>query len=117
MPVLTTKPWSVLASILIARLALVPHVGTAATWADPAKVLRVALESDITGFESAGPAHRAGNDPSGNCGRAKVVVAAHESRTLASRGEIMLRDTLANLKKTMAACGQPFRLHRCPQPI
>jgi hypothetical protein len=41
---------------------------------------------------------------SGNCGRPKAVVAVHESRTLAGRaGEIMLRDTPANLAKTMAA--------------
>src|SRR5271155_2111128 len=53
MPVLTTKLRPVLASILIALSAIVPHVGSAATWADPAKVLRVALPSDITGLDPA----------------------------------------------------------------
>jgi oligopeptide transport system substrate-binding protein len=48
----TTKLRSVLAAILIA-LAAVPGVGSAATWADPAKVLRVALPSDITGLDPA----------------------------------------------------------------
>jgi len=32
---------------------MVPHVGSAATWADPAKVLRVALPSEITGLDPA----------------------------------------------------------------
>ncbi len=51
MPVLATKPRLAIASILIALSAMAPHVGSAATWADPTKVLRVALPSDITGFD------------------------------------------------------------------
>lgn len=53
MPVPTTKLRPALALILIALSAIVPHIGSAATWADPAKVLRVALPSDITGLDPA----------------------------------------------------------------
>jgi ABC-type oligopeptide transport system substrate-binding subunit len=53
MPVLTTKLRPVVASLLIAFSAMVPQVGSAATWADPAKVLRVALPTDITGLDPA----------------------------------------------------------------
>jgi oligopeptide transport system substrate-binding protein len=40
-------------TMLIAISAAVPHVGLAATWGDPGKVLRVALPSDITGVDPA----------------------------------------------------------------
>lgn len=53
MPVLATKPRLAVASMLIALSAMTPHVGSAATWADPTKVLRVALPSDITGLDPA----------------------------------------------------------------
>jgi oligopeptide transport system substrate-binding protein len=51
MSVPTTKHRPSLASILVALSTMVPHVGSAATWADPAKVLRVALPADITGLD------------------------------------------------------------------
>ncbi len=48
---LTTKPRPLLASILIALSAMVPQLGSAATWADPAKVLRFAMPTDINGLD------------------------------------------------------------------
>ena len=53
MPVLTTKLRAALATILIALSAIISQVASAATWADPAKVLRVALPTDITGLDPA----------------------------------------------------------------
>ena len=53
MSALTKKLRPVLASILIALSAIAPEVGWAATWADPAKVLRIALPADITGLDPA----------------------------------------------------------------
>src|SRR5271155_175875 len=51
MPVLATKPRLAIASIVVALSAMVPHVGSAATWADPSKILRVALPTDVLGFD------------------------------------------------------------------
>jgi hypothetical protein len=48
MLVLTTKLRPALASLLITFSSMVPQVGSAATRADPAKLLRVALPTDIT---------------------------------------------------------------------
>jgi ABC-type oligopeptide transport system substrate-binding subunit len=42
-----------LASMLIALSAMLPYISSAASWADPAKVLRVALDSDINGLDPA----------------------------------------------------------------
>jgi oligopeptide transport system substrate-binding protein len=53
MPVFAGKLRPILASMLIASSAMVPHLGSAATWADPSKVLRVSLPSDITGLDPA----------------------------------------------------------------
>jgi ABC-type transport system substrate-binding protein len=53
MPMFTTKLRPFFASMFIALSAMEPHLGSAATWADPSKVLRVALPSDITGLDPA----------------------------------------------------------------
>ena len=42
-----------LACMLIALSAMLAYVGSAASWADPAKVLRVALDSDINVLDPA----------------------------------------------------------------
>lgn len=39
--------------VLVTLSALVPHIGVAASWADPAKVLRIALSTDISGLDPA----------------------------------------------------------------
>ena len=49
----TMKRRNTLFSIAIALLATVTQAGAAATWADPSKVLHVALPSDITGLDPA----------------------------------------------------------------
>jgi ABC-type transport system substrate-binding protein len=53
MRIVTARLRLFLASIFVALSALDPHIGSAATWADPSKVLRVALPSDITGLDPA----------------------------------------------------------------